>query len=175
MWSGGYSVDLRRHDWLRQRREYDKNHRLDKFVGLVQLIFEHEFCAFDHILRGQPDKRKFRDEQHPELGNQRRNDNFDFSWQLQFLIGERFNQRKPHGDDNLHADRHQCHWISELNGNCHGDHGKRRDAGQFNDHYLVVSQRNPGSLVCGLHNFRKRWHPALYIFSEYEPELSTTT
>jgi len=73
--------------------------------------------AHDHLLFGESSKHQLRHKQHSELGDQRRNGNFDLPRNIHLHIGERYNECEPNGDDDLYLDSHQCCWLEHHEGN----------------------------------------------------------
>jgi len=126
----------------------------------------HRLRAFDYILYDESDKHTPGYEQHTELGDKRRNHDFDFPWWIQLRVGERLNEREPNGDDDLHADSDRCLWPGDGNGNSHRNHG--RDAASINDNNHFVSKRNAGHILCRLHNIHQRRLSSLRLFSRHE-------
>ena len=130
---------------------------------LVGLVSRHRFHAVDRILCGESDKYQPWREQHFELGDEWRNDDFDFPWWVQLRFRKRFNEREPNGDDDLHPQGDQCFRLDD----CDGYGYRKRGRGSVDHNNYLVPQRNPIDTLRRLYDQCERRDPSLHIFDEY--------
>ena len=89
---------------------------------------------------------------------------------IRLHIREWFDERKPDGDDDLHADCNERLRLDHRHGTGHC-YSLGRSFGD-NDH--LVPRRDTGRCVYRLHNRCQRWLSTVHLFREYECQLSTT-
>ncbi len=104
--------------------------RLGGFAGL---IFRKRLCADDHILRGQSHNYCFGYQQHVELGDNGSDEHCHYAGDVYVHIGERFDERKPDGNDHLHVDGDQCCRLD----NFHGYGNRQRKLAEQASHQLL--------------------------------------
>jgi hypothetical protein len=97
-----------------------------------------------HLLYGGSDERKFRDQQHVELGGDGSDGYRHQTGDVHFHLGCGHNQREPDSDDHLHVDRNQFDWINHIDGDRYGNHveqtGDQFLHGESHKHHVRFEQ-----------------------------------
>jgi hypothetical protein len=127
--------------------------------------------ANDQLVHGQPHKHHFGFQQHAELGDDRGCQSCHHPGNIHFHLREWVNERQPNGNDHLHADCDQRHWLVHSHGKSHGNCVRWT----IGDHNHVVPKRNTRRCVCGLHDSRQWRLSALHLFRHHEFQLSSIT
>jgi len=123
----------------------------------------HGISANDRLLHSKPDRHQFRFRQHAELDDNRSDEYHNHAGNIYVNIGEWFNEREPNGNDDLHADSHQCFWLDNGHGNRHRSYG--RGAADDNDH--LVSWRNAIDTLHRVYDQCQRRNCSLHFFDEH--------
>ena len=90
-------------------------------------------CADNHLIWCKSEHDKFRNEHDAELGDERSDGNCDYAWDVYLDIDNRFDERQPYGDNDLHAYRDKLYRFFQIDCDGYCESGRQ----QADDYYVL--------------------------------------